>query len=112
MFYDKFKALCDERGISCRKAAEDMGLHNSTPSKWKKEGSTPKVETLEKVSAYFNVTLDELLSDKEGELNMEIMHSLCIAGLIQDVKGLKILSICTAVALLIFMAAVVFGGLL
>lgn len=112
MFYDKFKALCDERGISCRKAAEDIGLNNSTPSKWKKEGCTPKVETLEKVAAYFNVTLDELLSDKDGELNMELMHSLCIAGLIQDVKGLKRLSICTAVALLIFMAAVVLGGLL
>lgn len=122
MFYGKFKALCDERGISCKKAAEDMGPNGSTPCKWKKEGSTPKVETLEKVAAYFNVTLGDLLdNEKDGdtELDMVQLRSLSIAKLIRgqrmlfrDMKNVKILSVCTAVALLLFMVAVILGGLL
>lgn len=63
MFYDKFKNLCDKKGISCNKAALEMGLSNATPSKWKKTGATPDGTTLAKVSAYFGVPINYLLSD-------------------------------------------------
>lgn len=60
MFYDTFELLCKQQGVSCRKAAEDIGLSNSTTTKWKK-GSTPKGETAQKIADYFGVSVDFLL---------------------------------------------------
>ena len=64
MFYDKFKQLCEQKNVSCTKAAVEMGLSNATPTKWKKTGATPDSATLAKVSDYFGVSIGYLL-DKE-----------------------------------------------
>ncbi len=61
MFYDVFKMLCEKKGVSCNRAAMDIGLSNSTPTKWKKTGASPDSTTLSKVSSYFGVTPDYLL---------------------------------------------------
>lgn len=61
MFYDRFKQLCDQKGVSCNKAALEIGLSNATPTKWKKTGATPVGETLDRIAAYFGVTTDYLL---------------------------------------------------
>ena len=61
MFFDIFYALCKEKGVSCKKAAEEIGLSNSITTKWKKTGATPSGETLDKVAAYFGVSTDYLL---------------------------------------------------
>ena len=63
MFYDRFQELCDKRGISCNRAAIEMGLSNATPSQWKKKGLTPKADTLAIIANYFNVTVDYLLEE-------------------------------------------------
>lgn len=69
MFYDRFKQLCDGKGVSCNKAALEIGLSNATPTKWKKTGATPVGETLDKIAAYFGVTVDSLLyGEKEKPL--------------------------------------------
>ena len=61
MFYDVFKMLCEKKGVSCNRAAMDIGLSNSTPTKWKKTGANPDSTTLSKISSYFGVTPDYLL---------------------------------------------------
>lgn len=61
MFFDIFYELCQQKGVSCKKAAEEIGLSNSITTKWKKTGATPSGETLDKVAAYFGVTTDFLL---------------------------------------------------
>ena len=61
MFYDTFRRLCEEKGVSCNKAALEIGLSNSTPTKWKKTGAIPDSSTLSRVSRYFGVTNDYLL---------------------------------------------------
>ena len=66
MFYDKFKELCDKQGISCNKAALEMGLSNAAVPKWKKTGYTPRGDTLSKIAKYFGVSISELL-DGEAE---------------------------------------------
>lgn len=66
MFYDKFKALCDLKGISCSKAAEEIGLNNATPTWWKKRGLTPSGETLTRIAEYFGVSTDYLLHGVSG----------------------------------------------
>ena len=63
MFYDTFKQLCERRGISCNKAAIEMGLSNATPTKWKKTGATPNVETLQMIADYFGIAVSSLLGE-------------------------------------------------
>ena len=67
MFFDIFTDLCKEKGVSRTKAAEEIGLSNSITTKWKKTGATPGGDTLEKVAAYFGVTIDRLLGKEEKE---------------------------------------------
>ena len=69
MFYDKFKQLCTQKGVSCNRAAAEIGLSNATPTSWKKRGLTPKGDTLTKIADYFGVTTDYLLSDGESSQN-------------------------------------------
>lgn len=61
MFFDIFYDLCTQKGISCKRAAEEIGLSNSITTKWKKTGATPTGETLHKIAAYFHVSTDYLL---------------------------------------------------
>lgn len=49
MFYDRFKEMCTKKGVSCNKAATEIGLSNSTATKWKKTGATPDVKTISKI---------------------------------------------------------------
>lgn len=65
MFYDKFKELCDKKGVSCKKAVTDMGLSNSLATKWKNTGATPNSATLVKIADYFNVSTSSLLGTEE-----------------------------------------------
>lgn len=65
MFFDIFYDLCQKKGISCKKATEEMGLSNSITTKWKKTGATPGGDTLQKIAAYFDVSTDYLLG-KDG----------------------------------------------
>lgn len=66
MFFDIFYDLCKKKGISCKKAAEDIGLSNSITTKWKKTGATPGGDTLNRIANYFDVSTDYLLG-KEAE---------------------------------------------
>ena len=68
MFFDVFKTLCEKKGVSCKRAAEDMGLSNSIATKWKKTGAMPQGETLNKIAAYFGVSVDYLLGDEQAGL--------------------------------------------
>ena len=61
MFYDLYAALCKQNGVSCSRAAAEIGLSNSTVTKWKKAGATPTGDTLARVAAYFGVPADDLL---------------------------------------------------
>ena len=71
MFYDRFKQLCDQKGVSCNKAALEIGLSNATPTKWKKTGATPVGETLDRIAAYFGVTTDYLLGKENKKAPTE-----------------------------------------
>lgn len=61
MFFDIFYDLCKRKGVSCKKAAEDIGLSNSITTKWKKTGATPGGDTLQRIASYFGVSTDYLL---------------------------------------------------
>ena len=86
MFYDKFKLLCDRKGVSCNRAATDMGLSNSTPTKWKKTGATPDGATLSKISAYFGVPVGDLLTNDSTEA---IEFTVSVGELLDNLQNKK-----------------------
>lgn len=61
MFYDTFKSLCDEKGVSVSKACLEMGLSRSIAAKWKTTKTNPSAEVIPKIAKYFGVTTDYLL---------------------------------------------------
>lgn len=68
MFYDRFKELCAQKKISVSRAATDIGLSNSTPTKWKKTKAMPDSTTLSRIADYFGVPLESLIKwDKSEE---------------------------------------------
>ena len=67
MFFDIFKALCDENNISPKRATTEIGLSNSLATKWKNTGATPSGDTLGRIATYFGVSADYLLSGDDKE---------------------------------------------
>ncbi len=65
MFYDVFVMLCNQKGISLSRAAEDIRLNRAAVAKWKK-GAIPGGDTLSKLSDYFEVPIEYLLTGKEN----------------------------------------------
>lgn len=61
MFYDRFELLCKEKGVSPTSVARENGITQQSVSLWKKRGSTPKAETIQKLADYFGVPVDYLL---------------------------------------------------
>ena len=64
MFFNRFKALCDEKGISVYRACTDIGLNRSAVAKWK-SGGKPNGTTAALLADYFGVTTDYLLEQTE-----------------------------------------------
>lgn len=60
-FYDRFELLCKEKGITPTQAGRDNGIAQGVVSMWKKRGSVPKAETVQKLAKYFGASADFLL---------------------------------------------------
>lgn len=90
MFYYKFKQMCDKKGVSCNKAALDIGLSNATPTKWKKTGATPSGETLSKIADYFGVSVGYLLGEEDIKKQPSVSEGLSLQGVsAEDIKTIK-----------------------
>ena len=65
LFYSYFDYLCKRKGVTKNKACQEMGVSRSVAAKWKSTQTNPSMATLQKISDYFGVTLDELLAQSE-----------------------------------------------
>lgn len=67
--YDKFKALCDQRGLTVSAAMEGAGLSKALATKWKgsDESYVPNGVSLAKLSKFFNVSADYFLDNDDSE---------------------------------------------
>lgn len=63
---ERVKMLCETKGISQNTLEKEIGISNGASYKWKT--SSPSMGVLEKLSSYFGVSVDYLLSgeDKQG----------------------------------------------
>lgn len=65
MFIDKYLVLCKKKGVSPSFAATEAGISKSLVTKWKtNKTEVPSPEVLQKLSAYFGVTVSDLLDDE------------------------------------------------
>lgn len=63
MFYDRFLELCAEKGVKPTRACTESGLSRGLAAKWKSTGTEkPSADALEKMSAYFGKSIEEILS--------------------------------------------------
>lgn len=64
---DRVKLLCKEKNISQGRMEKEIGISNGASSKWK--SSSPSMEILQKLSSYFNVSVDYLMNGREQNEN-------------------------------------------
>lgn len=62
MLYEKVVTLCRNNNLTIAKLERECKIGNGTVRGWKK--SSPSIENLKKVADYFNITVDELISDQ------------------------------------------------
>lgn len=74
MLFDNVKKLSEKQGISISVLEERVGLGKNTLYKWKNQ--SPKVETLQKVADYFNVSVDYLLGREEKPTDSDLEDAL------------------------------------
>ena len=65
MFYERFIALCNVRGVTPSSVAEAIGISNANATYWKK-GSMPSSKNLQKLADYFEVPVDYLLGTNDA----------------------------------------------
>lgn len=68
--YEKFEALLNSKGVSAYQVAKATGVSNSMLSSWKKNRTTPKMNTLQLIADYFNVPISYFYSDTEYALGV------------------------------------------
>lgn len=62
---DRIKKLCKLKGITLSRMEKEIGLSQGAAYKWKT--SSPSLEVLEKLSNFFNVSVDYIMSGNEKE---------------------------------------------
>ena len=65
-FYDKFMALCKQKGVKASPVCEAIGLNRSAASRWK-NGGVPDGSTVLKICKYFDVPISYFYEDEEPE---------------------------------------------
>lgn len=74
MFWTVFYALCTQNGEKPNNVAQKLEISSGVVTKWK-NGSTPNVDALIKLSDYYHVSIDYLLgrttSPQNNQLNNE-----------------------------------------
>ncbi|MBO5726554.1 MAG: helix-turn-helix transcriptional regulator [Clostridia bacterium] len=65
-FYNTFLKLCNSKGKSPSKVAEDIGSTRAAANRWK-NGSIPSDTTFLKIADYFGVTVKYLKGEEEQE---------------------------------------------
>ena len=64
-FHEKLQELRKRKGLTQEELAEPLFVSRTAVSKWESGRGFPNIESLKAISAYFGISLDELLSGEE-----------------------------------------------
>lgn len=65
-FWRVFTKLCSTHGESATCVLSKLELSKGNANRWK-NGGGPTLATAVKIAQYFNITLDELIAEKNGK---------------------------------------------
>ena len=76
MFYDRFKKLCEDKGITPTKASQEIGFSKGSVSYWKKQyqagtDAKPDSYTAAKIADFFGVSVDYLLGRTDDPVDYD-----------------------------------------
>ncbi len=69
IMYKYFEQLLKERNIKTSVVSRETGIPYSAFSDWKAGRSTPKADKLQRIAAYFNVSMDYFLTGSNSPEN-------------------------------------------
>lgn len=64
---DRIDKLINERGITSKQLAQEIGVSQGNISDWRKDRSKPSSEVLKRIAEYFNVSIDFLYGYSENQ---------------------------------------------
>lgn len=64
MFSQKLKELRLKANLTQKQIADKLGISQQAYARWETGNHKPTLDTLEKLSHFFNVPIEELISDK------------------------------------------------
>ena len=62
--YERFCDLAKQNNVKAADVSRATGISSTVFSEWKKGKARPKIDKLQKIADYFNVTLDYLMTGK------------------------------------------------
>lgn len=92
-FSEKLIALRKSRGMSQEELGEKLGVTRQTISKWELEQTTPDMNSLNKISELFDVSVDYLANDNRGECQVQEKTVDNTSSVIGNEKRKKIINI-------------------
>ena len=81
-FYERVEELRKKTGLSQGKLEKELGFSNGSISKWK--NSIPTYDRLQKISGYFNVSVDYLRTGEEKQSSFSIESAKLVAKIRAD----------------------------
>ena len=70
--YEIYQRILDEKGLKNADVARATGISNITLSDWKRGKTVPKLDKMQKIAEYLNVSVDYLMTGKEIEFTAEM----------------------------------------
>ncbi len=68
-FAEKLKSIRKQAGISQEQLAEKLSVSRQAVTKWETNAGIPDIENIKAISALFDISIDELLSNERGAKN-------------------------------------------
>lgn len=65
-FAEKLKSIRKQAGMSQERLAEKLGVSRQAVTKWETDTGIPDIENIMAISALFDISIDELLSNERG----------------------------------------------
>lgn len=87
MLGEKIKSYRESKNMTQNEIANILGVKSATVSKYESGTLEPNIEALKKLSELFEVTIDELLNDKEDEFDISKIN---ILNMLREQKDMKL----------------------
>lgn len=105
-FNEKLIQLRKEKGLSQEELGEKLNVARQTISKWELGETTPEMDKLVQISEIFDISLDNLIKDKQEVKTENNTNTQKLAGII-----ITILKVC-GILLAIYIILVVIAGIM